>query len=72
MVDLSIMKKGLNYHGTAQKDIEKEHQEIKREEERMEREKAVMNKTSRSYTNKEDGTSVKDDAKSKAKSKAED
>jgi len=38
----------------------------------MEREKAVMNKTSRSYTNKEDGTSVKDDAKSKAKSKAED
>lgn len=25
LVDLSIIKKGLNYHGTAQKDIEKEH-----------------------------------------------
>ena len=37
----------------------------------MEREKAVMNKTSRSYTNKDDATSVKDDAKSKAKSKEE-
>ena len=71
MVDLNIVKKGLNYHGTAQKDIEKEHQEIKREEERMEREKAVMNKTNRSFTNKDDATSQKDDAKSKAKSKAE-
>jgi hypothetical protein len=60
MVDLSIIKKGLNYHGTAQKDIEREHNEMKKEEERMEREAAVMNKTARSY--KDDG---KDGAKSK-------
>ena len=66
MVDLSIIKKGLNYHGTDQKNLEKEHQEMKREEERMEREAALMNKTTRSY--KDDGASVKDDAKSKAKS----
>ena len=39
---------------------------MKREEERMEREAALMNKTTRSY--KDDGASVKDDAKSKAKS----
>lgn len=37
----------------------------------MEREKAVMNKTNRSFTNKDDAVSTKDDAKSKAKSKAE-
>ena len=65
MVDLSVIKKGLNYHGTAQKDIEKEHTEMKKEEERMEREAAVMNKTSRSY--KDDAASVKDEAKSKSK-----
>ena len=69
MVDLNIVKKGLNYHGTAQKDIEKEHQEIKREEERMDREKAVMGNTKRSF--KDDGASQKEEAKSKAKSKAE-
>ena len=38
MYDLSILKKGLNYHGTTQNNLEKEHQEMKREEERMERE----------------------------------
>ena len=38
MVDLSIIKKGLNYHGTTQENLEKEHNEMKREEERMERE----------------------------------
>jgi len=37
----------------------------------MEREKAVMNKTNRSYQQKDDATSIKDDAKSKAKSKEE-
>lgn len=37
----------------------------------MEREKAVMNKTNRSFTNKDDAASIKDDAKSKAKSKVE-
>ena len=49
MVDLSVIKKGLNYHGTTMDNLEKENQEMKREEERMEREKAVMNKTNRSY-----------------------
>ena len=67
LVDLSIMKKGLNYHGTDQKNLEKQHQEMKREEERMEREAALMNKTTRSY--KDDGASVKEDAKSKKSGK---
>lgn len=63
LVDLSVLKKGLNFHGTAQDKLEREHGEMKREEERMEREQAV-NKTSRSF--KDDTTSIKDD-KSKAK-----
>jgi len=42
---------------------------MKREEERMEREQAVMNKTSRSYHNKDDATSLKDESKSKTKGK---
>ena len=62
MVDLSVIKKGLNYHGTTQENLEKEHNEMKREEERMEREANLMNKTSRSFKD-----SSKDETKSKAK-----
>ena len=51
MVDLSVIKKGLNFHGTAQKDLENEKAEIKKEEEKMERENAMMSK---SKTKKDD------------------
>ena len=60
MVDLSVIKKGLNYHGTTQEGLEKEHNEMKREEERMENEQNLMKKTSRSF---------KDDAVKETKSK---
>ena len=63
MVDLSVIKKGLNYHGATQEQLEKEHNEMKREEERMDREQTLMNKTSRSFKD-----STKDETKSKAKS----
>ena len=65
MVDLSIIKKGLNFHGTTQENLEKEHNEMKREEERMEREQNLMNKTSRSFKE-----SSKEETKSKAKEEA--
>jgi len=75
MVDLSIIKKGLNFHGTTEKGLEKEHQEMKREEERMEREQAVMTKTARSFKEGGESASLKDDknkAKEKSKEKPED
>ena len=71
MFDMSVLKKGLNYHGTTKDDLDNEKQEIKKEEERLEREKAVMNKTSKSYnTNKDDSKSQKtkaNDAQSEKK-----
>ena len=63
MVDLSVIKKGLNFHGTDQKNLEKEHNEMLKEKERMEREQTVMNQTNRSF--KDDSASIKDDKKSK-------
>lgn len=66
LVDLSVIKKGLNYHGTTQETLEKEHNEMKREEERMEREQTLMNKTSKSFKD-----AAKDESKSVAKSKEE-
>ena len=65
MVDMSIVKKGLNYHGTAQKGLEKERQEIKREEERMDREQALKDKKNRNNT-------VLEDAKNKANEEGKD
>ena len=65
MVDLSVIKKGLNFHGTTQENLEREAKETEMEELRMEREQAVMRKTARSF--KEETTSVKDETKSKAK-----
>ena len=62
MVDLSVLKKGLNFHGNTQEQNEKDHNEMKREEERMEREAAVMNKTTKSF--KDEG--AKDEKKKKA------
>lgn len=69
MVDLNIIKKGLNFHGTTEKGLEKEHQEMKREEERMEREAAVMTKTARSFKEGGDTGNLKED-KNKAKEKS--
>ena len=65
MVDLSVIKKGLNFHGTTQENLEREAKETEMEELRMEREQAVMKKTARSF--KEETTSIKDETKSKAK-----
>ena len=66
MFDMSVLKKGLNYHGNTKDDLDQEKLEIKREEERIEREKAVMNKTSKSYNRDKDDSksqrTKKDDA----------
>ena len=66
MVDLSVIKKGLNYHGATQETLEREQNDMNREQERMEREANLMNRTSRSFKDAE-----KDDTKSKAKDKEE-
>ena len=45
MVDLSVLKKGLNFHGTDAKALDKEKADIKNEEAKMERENAMKSKT---------------------------
>ena len=45
MVDLSVVKKGLNFHGTDQKKLDKEKAIIKKEEELIIREDAVKSKS---------------------------
>jgi len=56
MVDLSVIKKGLNFHGTDQKQLDAEKMEIKKEEDKMDRENAMMSK---SKANKKDDVSEK-------------
>ena len=67
MVDLSVIKKGLNFHGTTEANLQKERVEIEREKERMEREQNLMNKTNRSFKD-----SSKEETKSKAKEETKD
>lgn len=72
MVDLSIIKKGLNFHGTNQEGLEKEKLEMKREEERMEREQAVMNKTTRSFKDDKEDKKKKQNEENKEQQEADD
>ena len=68
MVDLSVIKKGLNFHGTDQRNLEKEKMEIKNEEARMERENAMMGKSAKP---KKDDESEAGKPKSTTESKAD-
>ena len=54
MVDLSVIKKGLNFHGTAQEKLEKEKAEIKKEEDVMEREHAMQTRSAKTHGKAED------------------
>jgi hypothetical protein len=53
LVDINVIKKGLNYHGTNAKNIKQEQDDILKEEEIQEREKAIANKNQKSFGGKD-------------------
>lgn len=44
LVDISVIRRGLNYHGANEKNLKQEKDDILKEEQLQEREKAIANK----------------------------
>lgn len=53
LVDISIIRRGLNYHGATDRDLKIEKDEILKEEELQEREKAINTKKDKKYGKEE-------------------
>ena len=72
MIDLSVIKKGRNFHGTEQEKLDKEDAEIKKEEDVMEREVAMQTRSAKTHGKAEDEGEVPKSTQGSEKQEAED
>lgn len=64
LVDISVIRRGLNFHGANDRDLKQEREDILKEEELQEREKTLASKTT--IDKKEKPGAVKQEVKAKA------
>lgn len=53
IVDINVIRKGLNFHGANSKDLKQEQEDIVKEEEIQEREKAIASKNQKTFGKEE-------------------
>jgi hypothetical protein len=53
LVDISVIRRGLNYHGANERNLKQEKDDILKEEQLQEREKAIANKNQNTFSKEE-------------------